>query len=112
VRAQAGLHGFALVDALEPLIGSTPVLSEGQIVAHVSEAGRTVDARAAASVSLLSWPGVHATPVFRPVHHLTDQALRGARVGTVEVTLGLQHVAIPVRLQQDVPRESLFQRLF
>jgi len=112
VLAQAGLHGLALVDALAPLIGSTPVLHEGQLVAHVSEAGRTVEARAAAAVSLLTWPGVHATRVFLPVHHLTDQARRGASVGTVEVTLGLQHVDVPVRLQQDVPRPSLVQRLF
>ncbi len=112
VLAQAGLHGLALVDALAPLIGSTPVLREGQLVAHVSEAGRTVEARAAASVSVLTWPGVHAIRVFRPAHHLTDQARRGASVGTVEVALGLQHVAVPVRLQQDVPRESLLQRLF
>ena len=110
--AQAGLHALALVDALAPLIGTTPVLHEGQLVAHVSEAGRTVEARAAASVSVLTWPGVHATRVFQPAHHLTDQARRGARVGTVEVTLGLQHVAVPVRLQQDVPRPSMFQRLF
>ena len=112
VLAQAGLHGLALVDALAPLIGSTPVLHQGQLVAHVSEAGRTVEARAAAAVSVLTWPGVHATRVFLPVHHLTDQARRGASVGTVEVTLGLQHVAVPVRLQQDVPRRSLVQRLF
>ena len=112
VLAQAGLHGLALVSAVAPLIGSTPVLREGQLVAHVSEAGRTVDARAAAPVSVLSWSGVHATRVFRPAHHLTDQALKGDRVGTVDVTLGLQHVAVPVRLQDDVPRPSLFQRLF
>jgi len=112
VLAQAGLHGLALVDAVAPLIGTTPVVNEGQLAARVHSAGRTVDARAAASASVLTWPGVRATPVFRPVHHLTDQARRGARVGTVEVTLGLQHVAVPVRLQRDVPRESLIQRLF
>jgi D-alanyl-D-alanine carboxypeptidase (penicillin-binding protein 5/6) len=111
VLAQAGLHGLALVDAVAPLIGSTPVVHDGQLVAHVRAAGRTVDGRAAASVSVLTWPGVQATRVFRPVH-LADQARRGARVGTVEVTLGLQHVAVPVRLQQDVPRPSLIQRLF
>jgi len=112
VLAQAGLHGLALVDAVAPLIGTTPVVHEGQLAAAVHSAGRTVEARAAASASVLTWPGVRATPVFHPVHHLTDQARRGARVGTVEVTLGLQHVAVPVRLQRDVPRESLFQRLF
>ena len=112
VLAQAGLHGLALVDAVAPLIGTTPVVHEGQLAAHVRSAGRTVDARASASASMLTWPGVTAIRAFHPVHHLTDQERRGARVGTVEVTLGLQHVAVPVRLQSDVPRESLLQRLF
>ncbi|MGO8824751.1 MAG: D-alanyl-D-alanine carboxypeptidase family protein [Acidimicrobiales bacterium] len=112
VLAQAGLHGLALVDALGPLIGSMPVLRGGQVVADVSEAGRSVDARATASVSLLTWPGVTATRVFRPAHHLTDRASRGASAGTVVVTLGTQRVVVPVRLQQEVPRQSLLQRLF
>jgi len=112
VLAQAGLHGLALVNAVAPLIGTTPVMRDGQLIAHVSEAGRTVGAGAGASASLLTWPGVTATRAFRPERQLTDQARRGARVGTVEVTLGLQRVAIPVRLQQDVPRRSLWQRLF
>ena len=67
VLAQAGLHGLALVDAVAPLIGTTPVVHEGQLAAHVHSAGRTVDARAAASASVLTWPGVQATSVFRPV---------------------------------------------
>jgi len=36
----------------------------------------------------------------------------GARAGTVVVSLGTQHVVVPVRLQQDVPHESVLQRLF
>ena len=112
VLAQAGLHGLALVNAVSPMIATTPVVRDGQVVAHVSEAGRTVDARAAASVSVLTWPGVTATRDFRPLHQLTDQARRGARIGSLVVNLGTQRVAVPVRLQQDVPRASLFQRLF
>jgi D-alanyl-D-alanine carboxypeptidase len=112
VLAQAGLHGLALVDAVGPLIGTTPALHGGEVVAHVSEAGRTVGAQATASASVLTWPGVTVTRVFQPVHHLTDQASRGTRAGTVVVSLGTQHVVVPVRLQQDVPRESLLQRLF
>ena len=65
VLAQAGLHGLALVSAVAPLIASAPLVREGQLVAHVSEAGRTVDATAATSVSMLTWPGVTATRVFR-----------------------------------------------
>ena len=112
VLAQAGLHGLALVNAVAPAIGSTPVVHAGQVVARVSQAGRTVDAQAAAPAAVLTWPGVTARRVFRPQHQLTDQASRGARVGTVEVTLGTQQVTVPVRLRRDVPRLSLWQRLF
>ncbi len=112
VLAQAGLHGLALVSAVEPLIGTMPVMSPGQLVARVSQAGRTVDARAAAPASVLTWPGSRATRTFEAAHALSGQATRGARVGTVVVTLGTQHVTVPVRLQRDVPRLSLLQRLF
>jgi D-alanyl-D-alanine carboxypeptidase (penicillin-binding protein 5/6) len=112
VLAMAGLHGLALVNAVAPLIGTTTVLQQGQPVARVTSAGRTVPATAAASVSVLSWPGTTATRVFRPANHLTDQAKRGARVGTVVVSLGGQRVLVPVRLTQDTPRESIWQRLF
>ena len=60
VLAQAGLHGLALVNVLGPLIGTTAVLQGGDVVAHMSEAGQTVDARAASSASVLTWPGVSA----------------------------------------------------
>ncbi len=112
VLAQAGLHGLALVDAVQRLIGTTSVLRGGQLVARVTEAGRTVDAHAAASVSMLTWPGVKVARTFQPDRRLTDKAQRGATVGTVVLRLGLQHVVVPVRIHQDVPRPSLLQRLF
>ena len=96
-------HGLALVNAVQPLIGTSSVLRDGQLVAHVTEAGRTVDAQAAAPVSMLTWPGVQADRIFHPDRHLTDKARRGAAVGTVVVRLGTQQVAVPVRLRQDVP---------
>jgi hypothetical protein len=55
---------------------------------------------------------VAATRAFHPDRHLTDQARRGATVGTVVVHLGTQRVAVPVRLRRDVPRPSLLQRIF
>jgi hypothetical protein len=82
------------------------------VVAHVSQAGRTVDAQVAAPAAVLTWPGATAQRAFRPGRRLTDQAPRGSRVGTVEVTLATQHVAVPVRLGRDAPRPSFFQRLF
>ena len=112
VLAWAGLHGLALVNAIGPLIGTATVLHKGQLVAQVTSAGRTVTATASSSVTMLTWPGTTATRTFHPARHVTDQARRGAPVGTVAVTLGGQRVLVPVRLTQDVPRESLLQRIF
>jgi D-alanyl-D-alanine carboxypeptidase (penicillin-binding protein 5/6) len=112
VLALAGLHGLALVDTVEPLIGTTTILHKGELVARVTSAGRTVTATAASSASVLTWPGTTATRAFHPVRHLTDQAPRGSRVGSVEVTLGGQRLLVPVRLTQEAPRESLLQRIF
>ena len=61
VLALAGLHGLALVDAVGPLIGTATVLHKGQLVAHVTSAGRTVTATASSSVTVLMWPGTTAT---------------------------------------------------
>ena len=47
-----------------------------------------------------------------PPRHLTDQARRGAVVGTVDVTLGTQHASRAGALQQDVPQPTMLQRLF
>ncbi len=112
VLAQAGLHALALADAVAPLIGSAQVLAQGQVVAHVGEAGTTRGATTSSSASVLTWPGVTATRVFVPAHRVAVQARRGTRVGTVVVTLGTQRVAVPVRLTKDIPPPSLRQRLF
>jgi hypothetical protein len=87
------------------------VFHQGAVVARVSEAGKTVLARGVAPVSLLTWPGVKATMVFRPDRHLTAQARRGTVVGSVDVSLGTQHATVPVRLQQDVPQPTMVQRV-
>jgi D-alanyl-D-alanine carboxypeptidase (penicillin-binding protein 5/6) len=112
VLALAGLHGLALVNTVDPLIGTATVLHKGELVARVSAGGHSVSATAASSVTLLTWPGTTATRVFHSTSHLTDRARRGARVGTVEVSLGGQSVVVPVVLTQNVPRESLLQRIF
>ena len=112
VLVLAGLHGLALVNAVTPLIGTIPVVSQGQLVAHVHSGGRDVDASASASASVLTWPGMTAQRVFVAQGDLTDQARRGARVGTVVVQVGAQRVAVPVRLGANLSRPSLFQRLF
>ena len=112
VLALAGLHALALVNAVGPLIGSTTVVPGPEVAAHVSEGGSSVNARTTASASMLTWPGVTAARVFEPARHVTDRTRRGAQVGVVVVTLGTQRVAVPVRLEQDVPHPSLLQRLF
>jgi hypothetical protein len=71
-----------------------------------------VDGRAGTSVSMLTWPGVTAHRAFLPVHHLTDRAKRGAMVGSVVVTVGLERVAAPVRLSHDLSRPTTLQKLF
>jgi D-alanyl-D-alanine carboxypeptidase (penicillin-binding protein 5/6) len=110
--AQAGLHGLALVNAVQPLIGTATVLRAGVVAARATTAGSSVAARTGASVSMLTWPGAHATRVFRPVHRLSARARRGALAGNVVVTLGTQRVVVPVHLTRDIPQRSLFQRLF
>jgi D-alanyl-D-alanine carboxypeptidase (penicillin-binding protein 5/6) len=110
--AQAGLHGLALVNAVQPFIGTSTVLRGGVDVARVVAAGSSVAARSTASVTMLTWPGAEATRVFHPVHHMSAQARRGTKVGTVVVTLGTQRVVVPVHLTRDVPQRTMFQRLF
>ena len=78
----------------------------------MSEAGKTVDAATASSVTMLTWPGVTALRTFAPQRALTDQARRGTTAGTEVVRLGTQRIVVPVRLEQDVPRPSLLQRIF
>jgi D-alanyl-D-alanine carboxypeptidase (penicillin-binding protein 5/6) len=110
--AAAGLHGLALVNAVQPLIGTTTVLRSGMTAAHVAAAGQSVAASTTASVSMLTWPGVSAARVFHPGRQVSDQAKRGARVGTVVVTMGTQRAVVPVRLTRDVPQRSMLQRIF
>jgi D-alanyl-D-alanine carboxypeptidase (penicillin-binding protein 5/6) len=109
--AQAGLHGLALVNAALPLIRTSTVLGDGVVAAEVGAAGSSVAARTSASVAMLTWPGAHASRVFRPVHRLSPQARSGALAGTVVVTVGTQRAVVPVHLTRDVPQRSLLQRL-
>jgi D-alanyl-D-alanine carboxypeptidase (penicillin-binding protein 5/6) len=111
VLAQAGLHALALVDAMTPFIGSTQVVAGQDVVAHVGEAGTSIEARTVTSASLLTWPGVTATRTFVPAHHVAKQAPKGTEVGTVVATLGTQHMVVPVQLEGDIPPQTLLQRL-
>jgi D-alanyl-D-alanine carboxypeptidase (penicillin-binding protein 5/6) len=112
VLAQAGLHGLALVNAAEPLIGTSTVLHAGVVAAEVGAGGSSVAAVTGSSVSMLTWPRAHATRVFHPVHRLGAHARRGALAGNVVVTMGTQRVVVPVHLTRDIPQRTLLQRLF
>ena len=111
VLAQAGLHALALVDALAPLIGTTQVLPRNLVVAHVSEAGHRLGHDHVFGLHA-HVARVRATRVFVPSRHVADQARRGTPVGTVLVTVGTQKAAVPVRLQKDIPPQTLLQQLF
>ena len=112
VLAQAGLHGLALVSAMEPHVRSLQAVRQGQLVARVSRGGLSAGAAATASASVLTWPGLTAHRHYVRARDSADQTGRGATVGAVVVTLGAQRVTVPVRLQRDVPPEPLLQRLF
>ncbi len=112
VLVTAGLHALDLADTTASNIGATVAMTRGQVVARVAEGGTTVDARAASSVNVLTWPGATVGRRFEPGAPLTDRARRGDRVGTVVVTLGEQRAVVPVLLSQDVPRLTWMQRLF
>jgi hypothetical protein len=96
---------------MSPFIGATQVLPGNRVVAHVGEAGARISARTSAPASLLTWPGVTATRVFVPARQVAKQARRGTAVGHVVVTLGTQRITVPVQLDQDIPPQSLLQRL-
>jgi D-alanyl-D-alanine carboxypeptidase (penicillin-binding protein 5/6) len=112
VLLNAGLHALALANAVGPLIGVTAVVHPGDVVARVSAAGHTVTATVAGRVSMLSWPGAPVRRLLIDRRALTPGARGGTRVGSLVVTLGMQRVVIPVRLSRDLPRESLWQRIF
>ncbi len=112
VLVAAGLHALDLADTTANEVGTTVAMTRGQLVARVAEANSTVEARAASTVDVLTWPGSAVRRQFEPGAPLTDRSRRGERVGTVVVTVGEQRTVVPVVLSQDVPRLSWVQRLF
>jgi D-alanyl-D-alanine carboxypeptidase (penicillin-binding protein 5/6) len=109
---QAGLKALNLSNSVVASIGTSQMISAGQVVAHVEADGRTVDATASSSAGVLSWPGLTPRHVLVSTKPVADGARRGTRIGTVVVTLGAQRVLVPVTLRQDLPKESLAQRVF
>jgi D-alanyl-D-alanine carboxypeptidase (penicillin-binding protein 5/6) len=112
VLVKAGLMALNLANHVGPSILASPIVRAGAVVAHVSATGHTVDAVAQSTANMLSWPGVRAHRILVSAGTVTSGTKSGTRIGTIVVTLGTQHVAIPVHLDRGLPKETLLQRLF
>jgi hypothetical protein len=112
VLLAAGGAALTLADAVDTSLGSQPVVPLGSVVARVSAAGHSVDAVAQPTTDVLTWPGLSYHRVFVPTHVVASGDAAGTRVGSVVVTLANRHIVVPVRLARDLPKETLFQRLF
>jgi hypothetical protein len=108
----AASQGLTLTNAVAPLIGATPIMRSGTVVARVRAVGRSVTATVRGTANVLSWPGVTATRVFKRSGIIRQGAKAGTRIGSVIVTMGTQRVVLPVRLTGTLPKETLWQRVF
>jgi hypothetical protein len=108
----AGFIALSLADHASTSVGSTSFVRAGEVVAHVSVAGRTVAATATRTVDLLSWPGVRAEQVLVDGEAIVAGVKRGRRIGSVMIVLGTQRVSAPVALRGDLPKPTVLQRLF
>jgi serine-type D-Ala-D-Ala carboxypeptidase (penicillin-binding protein 5/6) len=108
----AGYLALNLADHVSTAIGVTRVVEAGQIVARVNVNGHTVDAAAAASVDMLSWPGSNAHRALIDARTIRAGAKRGTQIGSLAVGLGTQREVVPVRLQRHLSKVSMLERLF
>jgi D-alanyl-D-alanine carboxypeptidase (penicillin-binding protein 5/6) len=108
---EAGLQALNLANVTAKNVGETKVVSSDESVARVSAAGTTETAKPESGTSMLSWPGVVAHRHFVPGKVLHQGTKGGTVVGTIVVQLGSQRQVIAVRLQHDVPKESLLSRI-
>jgi len=111
VLDEAGLQALNLANATASAAGESTVVEPGELVAHVTAAGNTETASAAAGTSMLSWPGVVAHRHFIRGGTIHQGAKSGTVVGSVVVQLGHQRQVIPVRLQHDLAKESILSRI-
>ena len=112
--AQAGLHGLALVNAVQPLIGTTTVLRGGVVAAHVAAAGPTRRRpHRPASVSMLTWPGVQRHPRV-PSRAPAERPGPARRAASAPSWSRSAPSAWSSRCssRRDVPQRSMLQRLF
>jgi D-alanyl-D-alanine carboxypeptidase (penicillin-binding protein 5/6) len=108
----AATQALALSNDVGLAIGATPIVRSGQVVAHVSAAGHTVDAVVHGTANALSWPGISAHRTLEITTRVKPGAKAGTRIGSVVVTAGTQRVVLPVVLSHSLPLESFSQRVF
>jgi D-alanyl-D-alanine carboxypeptidase (penicillin-binding protein 5/6) len=112
VLLAAGKAALTLAYNASNALGATSVIHRGDVVARVSAAGHAVSVVAQSSVNVLTWPGVSYRRVIVPTRHIKAGDAQGTRVGSVVVTVGDHHIVVPARLSSDLPKETLFQRVF
>ncbi len=112
VLASAGYLALNLADHVGVSIGSVSPVRAGEQIARVTVDGHSVDATAASTVTMLSWPGVTAHRQMTSSRTVRAGSRAGTRIGSVVVELGTQRVVIPVRLRDPLPKATMLQRLF
>jgi D-alanyl-D-alanine carboxypeptidase (penicillin-binding protein 5/6) len=112
VLLAAGKAAFFLAYVAGNALGTTSVVHGGAVVARVSAAGHSVSAVAQSDVNVLTWPGLTYQRAVVPTRKVAAGDAKGTRVGSVVVSVGDRHIAVPARLGQDLPKESLLQRVF
>jgi D-alanyl-D-alanine carboxypeptidase (penicillin-binding protein 5/6) len=108
----AGFIALNLADHASAIIGATPVIHAGEVVAHVSVAGHRAAAAASANADVLTWPGLQAKRILVDGKPISAGSKKGTRIGSMVVVLGSQRVVIPVSLRARLPKPTMLQRLF
>lgn len=108
----SGLGALHLANAAAGAIEQVPVLSSGQQVAVASDVDGRVAARTGPRVAVLAMPQQVVQVAWTPRRHVVAGDPAGTPVGTVWVTIGWQHHAVPALMQRRLPALTLSQRLF
>jgi D-alanyl-D-alanine carboxypeptidase (penicillin-binding protein 5/6) len=87
------------------------VVTGGERVASLSDAGVTIPVEAARSASLLAWNGARVTQSVTFSPRVSLPVDPGTRVGTLDVALGDEHVTVPIVAGARLSSPSLSWRL-
>ena len=104
-------EGSKLVDAARKIPVTVRMLTSGQAVALISAPGMSpVPVRATQSVSLLAWPGLRVTYSAK-FSKLGHTVAKGAKVGTMTVSIGNQAQTVPLVATKTIRGPSITWRL-